>query len=400
MNYSTTNLLILVIVVASLHPYSVNAQVLPVVPAKTDAADPVADADFYLQKAELKIAELETFIESIQDKTSLRQVPFRPVMTSGREIRQASHTLGLAKAKIDLLPEHVSVEQVRQHAQLLQRVKGASESLATFQYGLQASLDPQAFPELKADAKRFRGIGSMFANVDSFETDPQLAASIFRQLPAAQQEVGRVISKYDILIQQKTVAGLQLAGLNRYFVSKRQSFEAIAKQQKQALPLQLKTSLEQVSTKLQRADADGSLIALTDQIHKIDAKLELLQALDPQSAVLLADQRKQLSDSMSGMRKSQPPTDNYTGDDRADLLKMLSVSATKPDLKSLRIPAKDWTRRSYWQYNGRHWLKIDRSVLAVNFLLDDASNNAGSSWQRFLLTKDHLDNDAISVSRN
>ena len=242
------------------------------------------------------------------------------------------------------------------------------------------------------------------ANVASFQTDPDLAVTIFRQLPVAQQEADRIVNKYDILIKQRTIAGIQLAGLSRYFASKRKSFEAIASQQQQSLRPQIKNNLEQIAKQLRRqgqgTGSNKELIGLRDQIQKVDTDLKLLTAIDPQALDLTLSLRKKLIDLQARLQKTEP-SDNYAGDDRHELLTTFSPMAAKLDLANLRIPAKNWTRRSYWQYNDEQWLKVDQSVLTVFVLPSkNVSQAATSGWLQYRLTKDHLDDDTISIGSN
>ena len=404
-HHPTTNLILLIIAIAALPLKSGVAQNLsPVVQAKNDASDPVTDADFYLQKSVAKIAELQTFVNSLRSKSSLRQLPYRPVMLSKRDVKQAFYTLDLAKVEIDQLPDHIRAGQLRQYQQLKRQAEQLKQYLTVARTGIQAVLDPKGFPDLKADAVRFREIGTMLANIDSFKTDPDLAATIFRQLPIAQKEADRIVAKYDLLIQQRTIAGIQLTGLNRYFASKRKSFEAIAKQQLLILPPQIKDSLEQAAKKLrqpgQGTGASGQLTDLRVQLQKTTADLKLLKAIDPQTSDFSLSQRKKLVDLQSRLQETKP-SDNYAGDDRDELLTAFSPLAAKLDLSSVHVPAKNWTRRSYWQYNDGQWLKIDQSVLAVYVLPNkNVSKEASSNWLQYWLTKDHLSDDAISIGPN
>ena len=271
---------------------------------------------------------------------------------------------------------------------------------------LQASLNPKAFPELKADAVRFRGLGMMVANVDAFETDPELAAIIVEQLPAAQLEAERIANKYDLLVQQETIAGLQLAGLERYFTSKRKSFEAIVKQKRRALPGSIKDGiarledalLSQSERRLSASLTDDKLVGLRRQLGRIKADLDLLEAIDPKSSAFLLASRKRLFDLLVQVQKSEP-ADRYIGDDRDDFVKALAISGIKSDSDSLRIPSPDWMRRTYWQVIDGRWAKIDRSVLEV-YVLSEEVGNTSPSWLRFLLTKNHLNEDVISVKRD
>ncbi len=344
MNHFPTNLLLLLTAVVL--PLNIAAaQVFPpTAQTKSNDSDPVADADFYLKKSETQIAELQTFVDSLRTKNDLQQFPYRPVMFSKRYVQQAAHTLGLAENQIDQLPDNTHGDKRYLHKRLSRRLRHLRNYLQAARTSLQASLEPKAFPNLKSDAVRLRGIGMMLANLDSFETDPQLAATIHRQLPAAQQEADRVAAKYDLLIQQETIAGLQLAGLVRYFDSKRKSFEAIAKQKQQALPPQN-----------QNTDQNQNPIA-----H---------------------------------------PTDNYTGDDRKELLTTVALSAGDPKSATTRIPANRWKRQTYWQYKQQQWREIDQSVLTAYSLPHKTTNQQSTRWQAFQLVKDHLNDDAISVRR-
>ena len=404
-HHPTTNLILLIIAIAAL-PLNIGVaqNVSPVVQTKNDVSDPVTDADFYLQKSVAKITELQTFVNSLRSKSSLRQLPYRPVMLSKRDVKQAFYTLDLAKVEIDQLPDHIRAGQLRQYQQLKRQAEQLKQYLTVARTGAQAVLDPKGFPDLKADAVRFRGIGMTLANVDSFQTDPDLAATIFRQLPVAQQEADRIVNKYDILIKQRTIAGIQLAGLSRYFASKRKSFEAIASQQQQSLRPQIKNNLEQIAKQLRRqgqgTGSNKELIGLRDQIQKVDTDLKLLKTIDPQALDLTLSLRKKLIDLQARLQKTEP-SNNYVGDDRDDLITAFSPMAAKLDLANLRIPAKNWTRRSYWQYNDEQWLKVDQSVLTVFVLPSkNVSQAATSGWLQYRLTKDHLDDDTIFIGSN
>ena len=237
----------------------------------------------------------------------------------------------------------------------------------------------------------------MLANLDSFKTDPTLAASIYRQLPFAEQEVDLLKAQYDLLIGQKTIPGTQLAGLDRYFQSKRNSFLAVAKQNQLALPQQIKDSLDEIAKQLKQpegSDQSETSVDLRTQLRKTKANLELLEVLYRQTSDFMMPQRKQLLDLQVRLQKTEP-SDNYAGNDRDDLLKALALSDQQPTFTKVRIPSTKWTRRTYWQYNGQRWREIDRSVLPFYVLPSD--ENANSDWQEYLFSKDHLKDDEISV---
>ncbi|MDB2685882.1 hypothetical protein N9Y42_01615 [Mariniblastus sp.] len=396
MNVPLKILLLLWIFTATALPISfASGQTLTTVtPAPKIKSNPATDADFYLDKAAAKVAAIQTFVESIQDITDIRKYPFRPVLFSKRDTNQATQTLMLAKAQIDLLPDHVKTDRLYRHRKLSRQTSRLDHFLTTIRTSLQASLNPKAFPDLKADAARFRGFGMMLANVDVFESDPDLAAAIVAQLPDAQQEVSRIVSKYDLLIQQETIAGLQLAGLQRYFVSKQRSFQAIIKQQQQTLPEQIKGDRARVQKTL--LSQNQKQAELPSQLRKIEAELKLLEAINPQPSELLLTYRKQLSDLRVAVQNIKP-ADRYVGDDRDDLLKAVFPSGAKPNSSSIRIPTKTWRRQTYLRLSSGRWRTIDRSVLEVFVQAKNA--DASLSWQRFLLIKDHLNKDSLSIQR-
>ena len=402
MNHYSINLVLLLTIAAttlSLNTTAAQQVFPPIAPIKSNDSDPVADADFYLQKSETQIAELQTFVNSLRKKNNLKEFPYRPVMFSSRDVRQAFHTLGLAKDQIEPLPDHIGKIKHQTHKRLTQKLQRLDNYLKTVRTSLQASLDPQSYSNLRPDAVRFRGLGIMLANLDSFKTDPTLAAAIYRQLPFAEQEVDLLKAQYDLLIDQKTIPGTQLAGLDRYFQSKRNSFLAVAKQNQQALPQQIKDSLNEIAKQLkqlasQESDQGETSVDLRTQLRKTKANLELLEVLHRQTFDFMMPQRKQLFDLQVRLQKTEP-SDNYTGDDRDDLLKALALSDQKPTFTKIRIPSTKWTQRTYWQYNGQRWREIDRSVLPFYVLPSD--ENANSDWQEYLFAKDHLKDDQISV---
>ena len=400
-HYSTNLLLLLTIAATTLLVNTAAAQQVfpPIAQSKSDDSDPVADADFYLQKSKTQIAELQAFVDSLKKKNNLLEFPYRPVVFSIRDVRHAFQTLSQANDQIKRLPKHVGKIKILMHQRLTRQLQRLDNYLKTVRTSLRASLDPNAFFNLKADAARFREFGVMLANLNSFKTDPTLAAAIYRQLPSTQQEVDRLKAEYDLLIRQETTAGIQLAGLDRYFQSKRNSFLAVAKQNQQALPQQIKDSLDQIAKQLkqpalQDREQSKTSIDLRTQLRKTKANLELLETLDPQATKFMAPQRKQLFD-LQVRSQNTVPSDNYAGKDRDDLLKTLALSDHKPAFTKIRIPATKWTLRTYWQYNGRRWREIDRSVLPFYVLPSD--KNANSDWQEYLFSKDHLKDDEISV---
>ena len=403
MNHYSTNLLLLLTIAAttlSLNTTAAQQVFPPIALSKSNDSDPVADTDFYLQKSEIQIAELQTFVNSLRKKNNLKEFPYRPVIFSSRDVRQAFHTLGLAKDQIEQLPDHISGTKLTMYKRQTRQLQRLNNYLETARTRLWDSLDPQAFPDLKADAVRFRGLGIMLANLDSFKTDPTLAAAIYRQLPFAEQEVDLLKIQYDLLIRQKTTPGIQLTGLDRYFQSKRKSFLAIAKQNQQALPQQIKDSLDQITKQLKQLASQGSdqseaSVDLRTQLRKTEADLELLEALDRQASESMTPPRKQLLDLQVRLQNTEP-LDNYAGKDRDDLLKALAVSNHKPTFTKIHIPATKWTRRTYWQYNGIQWREIDRSVLPF-YVLPASDGNASSDWQEYLFAKDHLNDDEVSV---
>ena len=372
----------------------------PIVQSKSDDSNPIADADFYLQKSKTQITELQAFVDSLQKKNNLQEFPYRPVMFSKRDVRQAYHTLSQANDQIKQLPDHIGGIKQQTHKRLTLKLQRLDNYLETVRTGLEASLDLQAFPDLKADAVRFRGLGIMLANLDSFKTDPTLAATIYRQLPIAKEEVTRQMVEYDLLIRQETIPGIQLTGLDRYFQSKRKSFLAIAKQNQQALPQQIKNSLNQITKQLKQPASRGSgenetPIDLRAQLHKTEASLKLLEALDSQASKFMMPQRKQLLELQVRLQNTEP-ADNYVSSDRDDLLKALTFSDHKPASTKIRIPAAEWTRQTYWQYNGLQWRQIDQSILRL-YVLPPNNGNARSQWQEYLLSRDHLNDDELSV---
>jgi len=330
---------------------------------------------------------MQTFIYKSQ---KLRSPNYKPLSTHfGKKTTYKSSPTGPSCS-------HIDAAQHRTHQQLTRKLQRLDNYLETVRTILEASLDPQAFPDLKADAVRFRGLGIMLTNLDSFKTDPTLATAIYRQLPSAQQEVDRILSKYDLLVRQETIPGIQLAGLDRYYQSKLKSFQAIAKQNQQALPQQIENSLNQIKQPaLQSNGSNESPVDLQTQLRKINDNLELLEVLDPQASRLMMPQRKQLLELQARFQDIEP-ADNYSGNDRDDLLKTFAFFDHQPAGNNIRIPTTEWTRRTYWQYNGLQWREIDRSILRF-YVSPPNSGNARSQWQEYSFSKDHLNDDKISV---
>ena len=73
MNYYSTNLLLLLTITTttlSLNAAAAQQVFPPIAQSKSDDSDPVADTDFYLQKSETQIAELQAFVDSLKKKNN------------------------------------------------------------------------------------------------------------------------------------------------------------------------------------------------------------------------------------------------------------------------------------------------------------------------------------------
>ena len=132
-HYSTNLLLLLTIAATTLLVNTAAAQQVfpPIAQSKSDDSDPVADADFYLQKSKTQIAELQAFVDSLKKKNNLLEFPYRPVVFSIRDVRHAFQTLSQANDQIKRLPKHVGKIKILMHQRLTRQLQRLDNYLKT-----------------------------------------------------------------------------------------------------------------------------------------------------------------------------------------------------------------------------------------------------------------------------
>jgi len=140
-------------------------------------------------------------------------------------------------------------------------------------------------------------------------------------------------------------------------------------------------------------------------------KLAALEALDPKSKDIAPARESiekaagELKSIQTSMRKelieaNAPPPDEYRKADREKLIERIneawSKGGTKETVLKVGIVSAEWTRSFAWQKVGSEWLLSDRSRIQGYVIV--AKDDAIAVRHSINLTKDHLAEDAISLS--
>lgn len=150
-------------------------------------------------------------------------------------------------------------------------------------------------------------------------------------------------------------------------------------------------------------------IAKSTESAKI--KLRYMQALSPkapevaQSLKRMADTQKEVSKirqelAASILEQNELPPDEYRGNDRESLVKLMTAewnkSGAKGKILKVGFIQSDWTRSVTWEIQNRTLYKNDRSHLQGYLIV--SFNTQVAARHTFNLYKDHLSNDKLSGS--
>ncbi len=387
---------------ATAKPETKPAESAPKTPAaKTPAADPNAKVRLgYQQEDLLKAARfnlnqvdgynksLYELVNQIQGVENKDTVDHRKLVQALNTISEAKRKAGFANDSLVQLPANgqgVEEEQTRLDSARA-NTKGAEDYLTPIHTRLQQVINPANYPNFRADLERIRGLSSMFGSTYVFQSDRPAAADVYKQAPAAKQELIRIAQTYQLLMIQQTEQGKQIEGAGNGMLSNHAEFLALAEQQRQSLPGEIREHMGEANQYAEQAVNEKKPLFFTGGIPQrmdwVDDKFALYEVLDTENAPALGKEIEQFKASLKQRQKAlsdliieqnRLAPDRYTGADKKTLIKKASDRWLdyEPKAKILKVvmPIEQWKRSPKWTYSNGTWYFSDTSKIQAHVIV-------------------------------
>jgi len=273
-------------------------------------------------------------------------------------------------------------------------------------------INPANYPNLATDLKRLTELSAMYYDAMKLQSDRPQAIAVLTQAAAAQEEAVRIAQVYMPLMVQQTEEGKRVEGAGNSFLSNLNAFQAVAEQERQNLPAQIRGDLAEANRIAQEATAEQKPLLFTGGVPQhmgfANDKLALYKVLDPRQAPALEKEVSAMESSLANSEQSLAqliiqqnplPADRYTGPDRAEVVEVATDAWThqQKNFKVLasRIPSENWSRETLWQYSNGTWYYVDRSKLQVQLIVADERDDKQAVILPINIWKDHQKGDSM-----
>jgi len=268
--------------------------------------------------------------------------------------------------------------------------------------------------QLEEDIDKIKSFSDTYGNSRLLEEDPAQIAEVIKQAPAVKEEVKQIVARYDPKSNEGRKIQFPLGAFERNFGMYEGRIEAF----KRDAPGQITKHIDEAAKMADQAVAEKKPLFFTGGVPQrmrwAADKLAVLAAVDPDAAKPLQDRydtlRPTIPQKEASLRNeiiaaNEPPKDNYSGPDKAQLIEQ-AKSAWKEkhadaEIVAVRIPGQQWKRDTRWtlQRDLRTWEKTDRSKLQAQLLVKSKTDPKLLEVHVVDLFKDHLANDATKAVR-
>lgn len=331
------------------------------------------------------LSELVNKIQSVENKDT---VDHRELLRAMETISEARRKAGFAAESLKPLPANgrgVEEEQARLNA-AIESANAAEAYLRPIHSRLQQIINPANYPDANADLDRIRGLSTMFGSTHVFQSDRKSAADIYAQAPAAKQEMIKLAQKYQLLMIQRTDLGKRIEGAGNAMLANHAEFLALAEQQRQSLPAEIREHLAEANRYADDAVREQKPLFFTGGIPQrlewVDDKFALYEVLDPDNAPELGEEIAQTKASIKQRQKSLAEKiirenrlypDRYPGADKKTLVEKAKSRWLdyQPDAEILKVvmPIEHWKRTPKWTYSNGTWYFSDTSKIQAHVIV-------------------------------
>jgi hypothetical protein len=268
--------------------------------------------------------------------------------------------------------------------------------------------------QLEQDVDKIKTWATTYGDSRLIEEDPARLAEVIAQAPKVKEEVKAIVARYDEKSAEGRKLSFPLGAFERNFGMYESRIEAF----KRDAPGQVAKHLDEAEKMSDEAVAQKKPLYFTGGVPQrmrwAAEKLPVIAVVDPEAAKPLQARYDSIKASLpqkeAALRNeiiaaNEPPKDNYSGPDKAQLVELAKSAWTEkhPDAQvvAVRIPGQQWKRDTRWTLRSGtlDWEKTDRSKLQAQLLVRSASDPKLLEVHVVDLIKDHLSNDAIKAVR-
>lgn len=265
--------------------------------------------------------------------------------------------------------------------------------------------------------ERLRQMGLSFGNPQILNTQPDSAIELIKQMAPAKAERQRLATRYADALKQKSRDADQKNRVLRYFDEQFDRFEKAVNDYAAAAPEQINKDVDDALKMGQEAVANkrplyfGEKGGVRQHLTWAQTRCNVLTAISPDSPDTAAAKKKieaangqvkqmkaSLNDAIIGSNTA--PADQYNGADKAQLIELVKSkwkeSGVAGDVLKSGINSRDWTRDTYWRFNGTDTFnKEDKSKLQGFVVVKTDDKLATIHYVN--LVKDHQANDQVTA---
>jgi hypothetical protein len=375
------------------------------------------DAKYYLDQSEGMIQQLDE--KSKGWKVGDATVQIQDVQNVIRNLDRVKQYITNTDNRFKELPAENS--KVKPEAERLAKLRKSYEATRKHaeevEKGLKGVVQKGSGAGYQADFKRLKEITQMFGNPQIFNTYPDGAIEIAKQIKPVKAERKRIAEKYADLLKQSTGEAEQMNSVLNYFDEQFGNFEKAANQYASEAPDEIAQAIDENVKTAKEAAAEkklgffGPYGGINSTFKQTEVRYNILAALQPDSPQTAAA-RKKIDDGYVQVKQvrasldqellatNRVPDDQYNGPEKQQMLDAVkakwSESGVAGDVLKCGINSSDWKRDTYWRFDGTDtFYKTDRSK-AQGFVVVKIDNKTATIYY-INLTKDHLSNDKIEA---
>ena len=378
-------------------------------------ADNFKNAQFtYRNKVEApanQLTKLYAELQPVADQLTINHRVTGQALATIKEARRQAGFVQQALAPIPANGQGVAAAKAAL-ARSLEEIAGSEQYFEPLHQRLMAMIDPAQFPQFEEDRRRLQGLSSDFSQPWVFTENRTRAAELFAQRQAAQQEVARIATTYQRLMQQQTDMGKTIEAVGNGALSSFAEFDRRIQQERGSLPGSIQQDLAKADEYANDAVQNQKPLWFTggipQQMGFAEDKLTLLKVIDPGAAAPVENafsamqaSLRQRGDALKELiiRENRPPADVFIGADRDQAIQIArsgwAVQQAQAEILSIRIPAQAWRRETKWTYSNGTWYFSDRSHLQVRLIVRDHENAEQAIDRPVNVIKDHQKGDTM-----
>ena len=239
-----------------------------------------------------------------------------------------------------------------------------------------------------ADRDMMQQVLKAYGNESAYLDDAERFAELLEQREAAEAQLIKVASKYQVAMREQSEAGKAIEMMGNGVLRNFAEFDGFVTQRRETLPQEARGHLEEAAGYARQAVEEQKPGwfngGIPQQMEFADQKITILEAIAPEvgqelrtqyeaQQQTLREQAASLEDLI--IRTNTPPADNYGGEDRPAVIDM-AVSGWKvqqPDAEIVAsmIPGESWQRVPKWTFHNGSATFTDYSYLRVMLLVAD-----------------------------